>query len=192
MEIKIERLVPTFILRDREGYALAKAIERALEIIAEKAEAGISCILDPDEMPVWRLDELAGELGCLYDYGGTEAQKRYWIKNAQKLYSVYGTPQAIYNYLEGVFAAVKVEEWFEYGGEPFHFRVTISDADVTETEIEWAAKAVEAVKRLGCTADGFESSTDGVITVSAETDGAPVAFRRAGDTALIGLDENGL
>lgn len=166
----IERLVPRFILDDDNGHALAKAIERGLRYLAEKIEESIGIVLDPMKMPEWRLDEYAGELGCVYDYNGTIDQKRYWVINAQYLQSVFGTKQAIYNFLEGFFQEVRVEEWFEYGGEPYHFRVTVSDPNYTEEKNAWAMKAIEAVKNVRSVLDNITLNNEAQIVVSGETE----------------------
>ena len=119
MELSIENLFPQFLLNDKNGYALAKAIEKALEIVCEKAQTGVNTVLDVEAMPEWRLDEMAWELGCLYDYTATLDQKRKWIRESTPLYAAYGTVQAIYNYLQGMFNETTVEECWEYGGDPF-------------------------------------------------------------------------
>lgn len=174
----IERLVPRFLMADKNGYALAKAIERCFQIVAEAVQTGIDIIKDPAKMPEWRLDELAGELGCLYDYNGSIDQKRYWITNATYLYSVYGTPQAIYNFLEGYFNNVLVEEAWEYNGSPFHFRVTVSDASYNAEKIAWAQKAIMAVKNVRSVLDSvtIDSSSEIVVTADAEYFYVPYFF----------------
>ena len=68
MDVNITRLFPSFLLDDRNGYAMAKAIERMLNILLETIQTGLSCVKNIDSMPEWRLDELAWEQGCLYDY----------------------------------------------------------------------------------------------------------------------------
>ena len=85
MSFNVERLIPRAMLRDKDGYALAKAIERAFEIVDEAVQTGIDIIQDPEKMPEWRLDELAQELGCLYDYSAPVEKKRYWVRNATEL-----------------------------------------------------------------------------------------------------------
>lgn len=172
----IERLVPRFLLADKNGYALAKAIERAFQLVAEGAQRGLDIIQDPLKMPEWRLDELAGELGCLYDYNGTVEQKRYWVMNATYLYTVYGTPQAIYNFLEGYFQTVQVEENWEYGGDPFHFRVTVSGGSYDSDKIAWAQKAIMAVKNVRSVLDTVLIDNSSEILVSADTDHFEVAY----------------
>ncbi|MBQ6960879.1 MAG: hypothetical protein IJP78_07890 [Clostridia bacterium] len=170
INFQIERLVPRFLLRDKNGYALAKAIERCFQMAAESAQHGIDIIQDPEKMPEWRLDELAGELGCLYDYNASIEKKRYWITNATYLYTVYGTPQAIYNFLEGYFQVVTVEENWEYNGDPFHFRVVVSNPTYDADKITWAQKAVSEVKNVRSVLDNVTIDSSAEIVVSADTD----------------------
>lgn len=170
ISFNIERLVPKYLLRDRNGYALAKAIERAFQIAAEAAQKGIDIIQDPQKMPEWRLDELAGEMNCLYDYNGTLEQKRYWVSNATYLYLMYGTPQAIYNFLEGYFQNVTVEEAWEYNGDPFHFRVIVSGGKYSAEKIAWAQKAIMNVKNVRSVLDSVTIDTSSEIVLTASSD----------------------
>ncbi len=185
----IERLVPKFILRDKNGWALAKAIEHIFQIVARDVQYGLDIIQDPYKMPEWRLDELADELGCLYDYNGTLEQKRYWIINAVSLYKTYGTPRAIYNFLEGYFHMVQVEEAWEYGGQPFHFRVTVSAASYDETKIAWAQKAIEKVKNVRSILDSVTIDSSAEIVVSADTDYFYVPYLYASEDELTGAND---
>ncbi|MBQ9252236.1 MAG: hypothetical protein IJ188_06350 [Clostridia bacterium] len=189
ISFNIEKLVPRFILNDKNGYALAKAIERAFQLVAEGAQYGIDILQDPYKMPEWRLDELAGELGCLYDYNGTIDQKRYWIINATYLYSVYGTPQAIYNFLEGYFQTVQVEENWEYGGEPFHFRVTVSGGNYDADVIAWAQKAISNVKNVRSILDNVTIDNSSEIIISADMDWFDVEYYRAAEDEITGTQD---
>lgn len=189
IRFNIERLVPKHILRDKNGWALAKAIERAFQIVAEHAQYGLDIIQDPHKMPEWRLDQLAGEMGCLYDYNGTIEQKRYWIINAIYLYTVYGTPQAIYNFLEGYFQTVQVEEAWEYGGAPFHFRVTVSGNSYDADKITWAQKAIAGVKNVRSILDDVTIDSSAEIVVSADTDYFYVPYLFAADDELTNAND---
>lgn len=189
IEINIERLLPRHILNDRNGYAMAKAIEHAFQAIADAAERGLEIIHDPQKMPKWRLDEYANELNCLYDYDGTLEQKRYWIEYAVYLYTVYGTPQAIYNFLEGYFQNIQVEENWEYGGEPFHFRVTISGGGYDAAKIAWAQKAILSVKNVRSVLDDVTFDSSSEILVSAATDYFPVQYIYAAEDELTNAND---
>ena len=146
-EFDIRQIFPRFILADRNGFALARAIEAALVYFLEKCQDGLDCVLDPDTMPEWRLDELAWEFNILYDYNADVETKRGWIKNARDFYAIYGTAEGIVQYLEAAFNHATVEEWFEYGGDPFHFRV-VATGEWSEEAEAWARKSIEAVKNV--------------------------------------------
>ena len=162
----ISRLVPKFIYSDRNGYALSKAIERAFEYVADAVEAGIALIMDVDTMPEWRLDELAHEYNCLYDYTADVEVKRVWIRDAVPLYSKYGTPSAIYRYLSGYFDEIEVEENWQYDGDPYHFRVTVS-GEWNPANEAWARRAIEAAKNVRSTLDALRLGCRGSLAMVA-------------------------
>ena len=153
-EFDIQRLFPKFILKDKNGYAMAKAIEAGLNYFLEKAQDGLDCVQDVDKMPEWRLDEMAWEYNILYDYSESVETKRKWIKNAVAYYAKYGTAAAIVNYLEGVFDSVTVEEWWEYGGDPCHFRVIVT-GEWSAVADEWAKKAIAEVQNVRSVLDNI-------------------------------------
>ena len=139
--------VPEFILRDKNGCALARAIEAAIKYLNEHADTGFNIITDVDQMPEWRLDECAWELNCLYEYNGTIAQKRKWIREARPMYRIWGTKEALQKYLDGYFENVEVEENWYYNGDPYHFRIFVEGTWNPETEA-WTIKAVEKAKNV--------------------------------------------
>ena len=145
--IDITKWVPKFILYDKNGYALAKAIEAGLQKMNDIIDEGVKLITDYDTMPEWRLDELAWELNCLYDFHADIETKRKWIKNAIPYYRLYGTPQAIFNYIGGYFDDVELEENWQYNGSPYHFRVLV-DGEWTPENEAWAREAIDRAKNV--------------------------------------------
>ena len=139
--------VPDFILRDKNGYALARAIEAALRYMNEHVSAALGCVLDVDSMPEWRLDEMAWELNCLYDYNGSLQQKRNWIREALPMYRIWGTKESIRKYLEGYFENVEVEENWFYDGDPYHFRIFVEGEWNPQNEA-WTINAVDKAKNV--------------------------------------------
>lgn len=167
IDFTIHQLFPDFILADKNGYAMAKAIERALQIMCSTIQTGVDNLQDIDKMPEWRLDEMAWELGCLYDHNANIETKRRWIKDATPLYSALGTPQAIYNFLEGFFDQVELEEHWQYPGEPFHFRVTVS-GEWNDANEAWLRRAIEASKNVRSVLDDIALGSGTTIIVSGE------------------------
>jgi phage tail P2-like protein len=154
IQFSIDKLVPKFILDDRNGYAMAKAIEVILVRMAETVQEGMDTVLKVDTMPEWRLDEMAWELGCLYDYTAEVEEKRRWVRDSMPLFAAYGTPQAIYNYLQGVFSAISVEEFWQYGGDPYHFRVTVEGTWNAQKQA-WMQTAIVNTKNVRSVLDSI-------------------------------------
>lgn len=172
IDFHIEELTPKFILRDRTGRALAKGIETALKTMCSVVNDGMDAITDVELMPEWRLDELAWETNCLYDYDAEIAQKRRWIADSIPLYRAFGTPSSIVQYLIGYFDDIEVEEWPGYNGSPFHFRVTVSGAWTNKNEA-WAQKAITASKNVRSVMDSLAIGSRCFVTIRGE--GAVIA-----------------
>ena len=166
-KFNIKDWIPNFIWCDKNGHALAKAIEIGLQIMNDAIEDGVKCISDYDSMPEWRLDELAWETNCLYDYNADVEVKRRWIKNAIPLYRLYGTPEAIYQYVGGYFSDIDVEENWQYYGEPYHFRVTVEGKWTPENEA-WARKAINTAKNTRSVLDSLRIGHKCFIGIEAE------------------------
>lgn len=146
-ELDITKWVPKFILADKNGYALAKAIEAGLQAANDIVSQGVDCITDVDAMPEWRLDEVAWEYNILYDYDADIATKRKWVSDAVQTYAIYGTPEIIIKYLSAAFDTAYLEEWWQYGGDPFHFRVTVA-GEWTDENDAWAQKSIAKTKNV--------------------------------------------
>ena len=85
-KVNIFQIFPRFILEDTDGFAMCKALEAGLNYFLDKCNEGLKLVLDVDSMPEWRLDEMAWELNCLYDFQADVDIKREWIRNAYKNY----------------------------------------------------------------------------------------------------------
>ena len=57
-----------------------------------------------------------------------------------------GTPAAVEDLIAAVFGEGKVVEWFEYGGEPYHFKVVTNDYALANERSEEFIKALNTVK----------------------------------------------
>ena len=169
---KVAQWVPKFLLNDKNGYAMAKAIEAAVQKMNDVVLQGVKCISDYDTMPEWRLDELAWETNCLYDYNASIETKRNWIKNAIPYYRLFGTPQAVYKYLVGYFDGIVLEENWQYGASPFHFRVTVEGEWTPENEA-WARKAIAESKNVRSVLDSLRIGCQ--CNIGIMTEGAVLA-----------------
>lgn len=174
---KIEQLLPRFIVNDTTGHAMAKAIEAGLNKCLEACQDGVDCVIDVDKMPEWRLDEMAWELNCLYEYDADIDTKRRWIANAVPYYSIFGTLEGVYQFLRGRYETVGIEEWWQYGADPFHFRVILT-GEYSEEALAWAEKAVATTKNVRSVLDYIQfnsASFETNLNVAAAVCGIEIA-----------------
>lgn len=124
----ILRILPPVLKKDDGFAALGKIIAEQLAKNRELTDkALIYPAIDKLDEPV--LDALAYDLNVpWYDYEGGLESKRSTIRECLQIHQYKGTKYAVRAALEGVYENVRVREWFEYGGEPYHFKVTIYDS----------------------------------------------------------------
>lgn len=148
IDLQFVDLVPKFIRRDRNGYALSKAIAWAVEQLCADIEQADAYLTDPERMPEWALDEFAYNHGMeWYDKMASVEVKRRWVRDADYMRYVIGTKEAVRHLLLGFYNYVSLEEWYQYDGPPFVFRVFVS-GDTDEALEEWGKRATNIVKNL--------------------------------------------
>ncbi len=105
------------------------------------------------------LDELAwGFHVDAYNALADDAEKRRMIKNSFMIHKFKGTVYAVRKIVESVFEeAGFIEEWFQYNGNPYHFRVDVycQSRGVTAADQLRALRLVEAGKNLRSEIDGI-------------------------------------
>lgn len=147
--------VPRFIRQDKNGYALIKAMEAGLYHFKTDAENAWRMLYDPESMPEWRLDDMAWEWNMTwYDFSMPLEIKREMVRRAEMVSRGIGTPGLLKYMLEAVFETVRILEWPEYDGEPYHFMVEVGGNRAGEME-DWARRAVGIFKPLSRVFDGF-------------------------------------
>jgi phage tail P2-like protein len=82
-----------------------------------------------------------------YDVDSDLETKRQAINDALIVSQTRGTPAAVQKVIEIYFGDGQVEEWFDYGGLPFHFRVVTNNPEATNEKAALLTKAVNSVKR---------------------------------------------
>lgn len=141
------QVVPRFIRQDQTGHAMCEAINVALQPFLTAMVSADAWISDPVTMPEWALDEKAWENAILYDYSASPETKRQWVADAAPTRRLYGTPYIINRYLQSVFDGVEIEEWWQYGGEPYQFRITVS-GDWDAAKEAWVRNVIETAKNV--------------------------------------------
>lgn len=145
--VNIFQIFPKFILEDKDGFAMCKALEAGMNYFLAKCKEGLDLVQNIDTMPEWRLDEMAWELNCLYDYEADISIKREWIRNAYKNYRIHGTAEGVRQYLKIYFGESSIEEFWQFGGDPGQFNVTVTGLRTDENEA-WIRKATAKAKNV--------------------------------------------
>lgn len=119
------RALPDVLQQDDNMRALAEAIAGQL----------VPCIADTDEPRIFpRIDELNETLLDTlawdfkvdwWDYSYSLQEKRNTLRQSWYVHKHMGTPAAVMAALSAIYPNSKVEEWWAYGGEPYHFRLLI-------------------------------------------------------------------
>lgn len=135
------------------SYTLKKAVRRLLAY--EKCAMVQNFI---DSLPEQILDVLAHDLHIdWYDYGYPADIKRAVIKSSIRVHQKLGTKYAVETALRAVHKGAAVSEWFEYGGEPYHFKldIDISKEGMSAYTGDGIASKVRFYKNLRSHCDGI-------------------------------------
>jgi phage tail P2-like protein len=136
-------ILPPSLVQTEEGKALAEAITVMLKDVFRKTS-----LLNMDNLPEHLLDILAYEEHVdFYDPSLSIEQKRQLIDRSYFFHRKKGTPAAVEQLIQIVFGEGRVEEWFEYGGNPGYFKVVTSNTAVTQELADQFIRALDSVKR---------------------------------------------
>ena len=116
---------PYSLARDDDKEKLAEIIaDKLTEVVHNTDKALIFPSIDtlPEEV----LDILAYDFKIeWYEYQAPVWNKRQAVKDALKVHRYKGTKYAVETALRSMFNSIEVKEWFEYEGEPYHFKATV-------------------------------------------------------------------
>ena len=154
-DIYFIKLLPQFMQDDKFNIGLSKGIDT----VTHDIEARISTMStwdSIDSLSEEELDALAWELGI--DWYRIDAEiyvKRQLIKDSRKMSGKLGTKWAVERIINTYFGEGFINEWFEYGGEPGHFKVFSSNPTVTNENLQEFLLILDKVKRASSHLDGI-------------------------------------
>ncbi|MCD8199796.1 MAG: phage tail protein I [Coriobacteriaceae bacterium] len=152
-------IFPSGLTRSESVNALAAAVAK---VLAERPAEIAKVLIYPaiDELPEDLLDILAYDFKVdWYDYNYSLEVKRRLIKTSFYVHRTLGTKAAVQAAVTAIWPNSRVEEWFEYGGEPYWFRVVLDPSEettfnVTNDDLVWAINFYKSLR----------SHWDGTIT----------------------------
>lgn len=149
--------------KDPTTVAFSYLLDNELKKI-EPLQANIAYSLDsyPEDI----LDELALEKNIFwYDANASIQIKRNLIRNAEKVFKYLGTDYAVEEVIKDYFGDGEIQQWYDYGGQPFHFKVITSNPKVNDVLALQFSKAVNRVKRLSTRLEEVVVSMNGETVI---------------------------
>ena len=140
LQTKVMQSDPTTI-------GLCAALTPQLNMVSNQIDS-ILIYSNIDELSHEVLDILAWQFRVDWYVSNADIDtKRRLIKNAFKVHKSKGTAYAVEQVVQDMFGDGEVQEWYEYGGQPYHFKVITTNPSVTAELANQFNMVVNAVKR---------------------------------------------
>ncbi len=149
--------LPVALQKDPSAVALAEAVA---ELLAQRLEEIDQLRIYPsiDQLDEALLDILAYDFKVdWWDADYSLEEKRQTLKDSWRVHKLLGTKAAVETAISAIYPHTQVLEWFEYGGEPHHFRL---DINITNDSID-SGKQRRVLERLNFY-KSLRSHNDGV------------------------------
>lgn len=146
--VNLLALQPPSLRKDPVTAALCKAVQPEVNVLSQALQS-LMIYTGIDSQPEEVLDELAKQWHIdWYDPEDSLEAKRKNIKVSLAVHRSKGTAYAIEQAVKASFGSAWVEEWFDYGGQPYHFRIFVSNPDVTAGKAVQFERMVEDIKNV--------------------------------------------
>lgn len=153
--------LPEALRQDPSVFALAESVAGLLASRPEEIDR-LRIYPAINALPENLLDILAYDFKVdWWDPEYSLDEKRWTLKTSWKVHKTLGTKAALEAAMSAVYPGTEIEEWFEYGGEPHHFRVFIrgEETAIGPGRLDEFKKAIVRVKRLSSWLDSIITST---------------------------------
>jgi len=141
------RVLPAVFHSDDKVMALADASAAEFAELVQGADS-VRLYSRLSELPEELLDVLAHDFKVdWYNYDLPVEVKRQLISDSKAVHRLLGTKWAVERVISEYFGEGRVMEWFEYGGEPHHFKVISSNPQVTNERLSEFLRLLNIVKR---------------------------------------------
>ena len=160
--ITAETLLSTFPTALQASSSTAALAQGAARLLAQRpAEIDLLRLYAAiDRLPEPLLDLLACDFKVdWWDPDYSIEEKRRTLKNSWRVHRHMGTKAAVETAIQAIYPDSIVEEWWQYGGDPYHFRLRV---DATEAQdAADAGKRRKVLARVDCY-KSLRSHSDGV------------------------------
>ncbi len=146
-DIDIYKLLPTFMKKDKFDSLFAQGMNNLFQELAAGMQRTI-IIGQIDNLREDELDQLANDMNIFW-YSKTVSLeiKRKLIKNAPLVFRRLGTVWAVESVLNDYLPGSELAEWFDYNGEPHHFKIFVENIESLNTDIDVFLNLLDRIKR---------------------------------------------
>lgn len=164
---------PLALQKDPKMVALAHSIANVLEMRLDEITLG-QIYTRIDELPEDLLDILAKDFAVdWYDKSYTLEEKRKTIKGSWYVHRHRGTKAAVETAIAALYPNPVIEEWFDYDGSPYHFRLRIPVDYIDTAKHEQICRKIICYKNLRSHLDRIIYEISSRNLTSAYIAGAP-------------------
>lgn len=126
------RTFPEVLKNDKKLLALAKTVAKLLSLRVNEIDK-LQIYTQIDNLPEDLVDILASDFKVdWYGYNYDLEVKRGQLKDSFIVHRFLGTKNAMEKAMGDLYPGTQVEEWFDYDGDPFYFRILL---DVTDQKV---------------------------------------------------------
>lgn len=145
---RLWELLPPNLQPDASVKAVCYALDRAFWQLV-KSMGRLVVLADLENQPERIYDALALDLKVIgYRTNMPLSQKRALVLEARAAQMDKGTAGRVEKLMNEVFGDAELEEWFQYDGNPFMFRIVSSNPDLQDADAEYFQSVLEQVKNL--------------------------------------------
>lgn len=159
-ESQITDSLPSWLSNETNVKALSYAASRQMKKVLAYSDAA-KVYADVMKCTHAVLDMLAFELQIpKYKDSYPLDTKRRMVLNGLVYWLRMGTAGALEDLCSDIFSNAVMTEWFDYDGEPGHFRITTNNRRITDNDVREFHKVINTVKRLSAHLDAVEIILD--------------------------------
>ncbi|MCZ8520117.1 MULTISPECIES: phage tail protein I [Paenibacillus] len=143
-DLRMIDLVPPNLRNDPKIAAAAESLDAKFQRLDEKIDR-LPLYSRMDSLTEEEANELAWQFHVdFYDPALPIEKRRELVKNSIAWHRRKGTPSAVEEVVSAVFVDAEVLEWFQYGGDPYRFKVVVRDV----LDADKYAKIVQAINSV--------------------------------------------
>lgn len=164
--LSLADILPQNLMADKQMAAVAQTLDAKFQAATA---ATIKTLILPrlDELPEDIIDLLAWQWHVdFYEPVGMDIDtKRRLVRESVGWHHIKGTPAAVEKMIQTVYQTGTVQEWPEYGGLQYYFRVLLGESEIQTEKIKLLMKMIDASKNTRSWLDMliFEKNTDASI-----------------------------